>query len=275
MHVILIKQNSHSHIMLHITNKKVAGFDARWASFHGFSILFNNPGNNCLQQRYPGIVHLANTVRNDPALHFYQILEEGVTRLDIDSLVNRFLFCALPSSSYHVTLWGGLNCRHVDNIGPQYHSMAQNWLTGLPESFFDTPKDIFQLPSMSSLCTKRDWNMKFRFDRLNIWNNSVLVAALHPDISSVSTFEQLSEERRQLNKQFHDRFNVITDSETYKPHVSLGYFANEMGAQKAMGLVDDWNKWFSDALQDNILSFNNASIYGLTDMINFFKVANN
>jgi hypothetical protein len=126
---------------------------------------------------------------------------------------------------------------------------------------------------MSSLCTKRDWNLDFRFDRLKILNNSVLVAILRPDANSISTFEQLSEERHQLNKQFHDRFNVLTASEIYTPHVSLGYFANEVGAQKALDFVDDWNKWFSDALQDNILSFNNANIYGLTNMISFFKVA--
>jgi hypothetical protein len=257
--------------MLHITNKKVAGFNARWAPFHGFSILFNNPGDHCLQQRDSDISDLVNNVRSDPALHFYKTLEEGVTHLDINALTNRFLFCALPSNAYHVTLWDGLNYRHITQIDPQYRSMAENWLSSLPKSFCVTPKDISQLPMMSSLCTKCDWNMNFRFDRLAIWNNSVLAVALRPDANSVSTFEQLLKERQQLNKQFHDRFNVITASETYIPHVSLGYFANEEGAQKALDFVDDWNKWFNDALHDRILSFNNASIYGLTDMVSFFK----
>jgi len=271
--VIVAKKNSHSYIMLHITNKKVAGFDARWAPFHGFSILFNNPGDHCLQQRRPGILDLVNDIFSDSALYFYKILHEGVTHLDINYLTNNFLFCALPSNAYHVTLWGGLNYRHITQVDSQYRSMAENWLSGLPESLCNASNDILQVPATSPLCTKCDWNVDFRFDGLKIWNNSVLVAALCPDANSVSAFEQLCEERNQLSKKFHDRFRVVTDSEIYTPHVSLGYFANEEGAQKALAFVDDWNRWFNDALQNSILSFNNASIYGLTDMISFFKEA--
>jgi hypothetical protein len=261
--------------MIHITNKKVAGFDPRWAPFHGFSILFNNPSSRCLQERRSGILDLANDVYNDSALDFYKILHEGVTRLNIDSLTNNFLFCALPPNTYHVTLWGGLNYRHVPQIDLQYRPIVQNWLSNLPESFCDASKDIFQVPATSPLCTKRDWNVNFLFEGLKLWSNSVLVAALRPDPKSISIFDQLCEERHQLSKQVQGRFNVVTDSEIYEPHVILGYFANEEGAQKASNFVDEWNQWFSNSLQDRILSFNNASIYGLTDMITFFKAADN
>ncbi len=30
--------------MFNVTNAKIAGFLPRWASFRGFTILFNNPG---------------------------------------------------------------------------------------------------------------------------------------------------------------------------------------------------------------------------------------
>ena len=258
--------------MLHISNRKVAGFNVRWASFRGFSILFNNRGDHCLQSRSPQISYLHNNISNDTALEFYKILEEGITRLDVDTLTSQFLFCALPSSTYHVTLWGGLNYRHISQIDPQYRSTAENWLSGLPESLCNMAEDILQLPSMSSLCQKRDWSIKFRFDRLAIWNNSVLVVALRIDADSVTDFEQLVEERSRLSTQFHNRFNVLTDSKSYEPHVSLGYFANDEGARKALDFVNDWNRWFSDALQNSSLTFTNASIYGLTDMITFFKL---
>ncbi|MCZ6679696.1 MAG: hypothetical protein O7E52_20900 [Candidatus Poribacteria bacterium] len=32
--------------MITITNNKIAGFAPVWASFNGFSLLFDNPGNN-------------------------------------------------------------------------------------------------------------------------------------------------------------------------------------------------------------------------------------
>ncbi|CAF0809810.1 unnamed protein product [Adineta steineri] len=261
--------------MLHITNRKVAGFNTQWASFHGFSILFNNLGDKCLQSRRPGMLDLVNDVNDNPALKFYAILHEGITRLNTNFLTNQFLFCALPPSTYHVTLWGGLNDRHVTKIEPQYRSIVEKWLLDLPESFCNTPKSIFDLPATSPLCLKRDWNINFCFDGLKVWNNSVLVAALRPDENSISVFEQLSEERSQLNEKVHDRLNIDTDTKAYTPHVSLGYFANEEGAQRASHFVDEWNQWFSNACQDNLLSFNNADIYGLTDMVTFFKAVDN
>ncbi|CAF1646620.1 unnamed protein product [Adineta ricciae] len=149
--------------------------------------------------------------------------------------------------------------------------MAEKWLSDLPQSMYNTSDDILRLPLMSSVCTKRDWNINFRFDHLDIWNSSVLAAVLRPDDDSLAIFEQFVEERTRLNTQFHERFNFFTDSKTYTPHVSLGYFANEEGAQKALSSLHDWNTWFKSALQDSVLSFNHASLYGLTDMITFFK----
>ena len=260
--------------MQHITNTKVASIDPlRWAPFHGFSILFNNPGQHCLRETRPGVLELANDVHTDPTLNFYRRLHESLTRLDVGSLVDSFCLCPLPPAAYHVTLCDGLNDRRVGQLNTQDYPIAHSWLSGLPGSFCDAPKEIFELPATSPLCTRRDWNINFRFDQLAVWNDSVLVAVLRPDVSSQSTFEQLCEERRQLNEQFHHRFNVRPASEIYTPHVSLGYFANKEGAQRALSRVASWNVSFSDALQNVILSFDNASIYGLTDMSNFFQAA--
>lgn len=258
-------------MMLKITNRKVAAFDVRWAPFQGFSILFNNPGNNCFRQRHHDVFDLVNDVHHDSSLTFYKILRESIARLDVDSLTNRFLFCPLPPTSYHVTLWGGLNCKNITGINPEHRSMVENWLFTLPDSFINTPKEIIELAEMSSLCTKRDWNVNFRFNGLSVWSDSVLSATLRPDDNSISKFDELVEERRQLNEKYHDRFHVFTDSDSYKPHISLGYFANEESAQKTAEFLEQWNVSFVEALQDQILSFNNASIFGLTDMITFFK----
>lgn len=265
------ERKKHYYTMLNITNRKISALDVRWAPFQGFSILFNNPGSNCFRARHSGVFDLVNGVHHDPSLNFYKILQENITHLDVDSLTKRFLFFSLSPTSYHVTLWGGLNCRYITRINPEYRSTVENWLLTLPDSFVNIPKEIIEFSEVSSLCTKRDWNINFRFNGLNIWNDSVLVATLRPDDDSISKFEELAEERRHLNKQYHDRFHVFTDSDIYKPHVSLGYFANEEGAQKAVEFLDQWNISFVEALRDQILSFNNASIFGFTDMITFFK----
>ena len=46
---------------------------------------------------------------------------------------------------------------------------------------------------------------------------------------------------------------ILTDFDTYRPHISLGYFANEEGALKVFQTFDQWNKLFIDALQDKII----------------------
>ena len=257
--------------MLNITNRKVGAFDVRWAHFQGFTVLFDNPGDNCFRKRQPGIYDLANNVQCDPSLNFYEILHENLASLDIDSLTNRFLFCPLTSASYHVTLWSGLNCRNAPKVNSQYHSMVENWYLTLPNSFMNTPKEILELAESSPICTTNNWNINFRFNGLVIWNDSVLVATLRPDDDSITKLEELTTHRRQLNKQYCDRFNVSTDSDTYIPHVSLGYFANEQGGKRATEFLQEWNTLFTNALQNEILTFNNASIYGFTDMVTFFK----
>ncbi|CAF1140031.1 unnamed protein product [Adineta ricciae] len=70
--------------MLRISNKKIAGFEGRWASFPGFTILFDNPGENYLKPRSSKIFDLHNKLHVDSALHFYKILDEGMARLDVN-----------------------------------------------------------------------------------------------------------------------------------------------------------------------------------------------
>ncbi len=248
-------------MMLNITNRKISSFSVNWASFSGFTILFNNP-----EEEHH--TDLNNDISNNSKLNFYKILDECIQQLNKDSLTNKYLFGILPSNTYHVTLWSGLNIRFANQINSEYRSIVHKWLSNIN----DIPDDIIQLPLMSSLCQNRDWNIDFEFDRLNIWNNSVLVVSLRPHSNSKLIFGKLYEDRLKLNKDYYDRFNVLTDSDVYKPHVSLGYFANEEGAKKALEFLDQWNLFFENALKDKIISFNNANIYLFTDMIHFFKI---
>jgi hypothetical protein len=256
--------------MLSITNRKISAFDVRWSSFSGFTILFNNPEDDSFLEDHSNRFYLNNDIENNSKLNFYKILDECIQYLNKDSLTNKYLFGILPSNTYHVTLWSGLNIRFVNQINPEYEPIVQKWLSNTYSN--EIPKDIIELPSMSSLCLNRHWNIDFQFDRLDIWNNSVLVVRLRPHINSKLVFDQLCEDRLKLNKEYHNRFNVLTDSDVYKPHISLGYFANEEGALKASKSLDEWNMLFTNALQDKIISFNNANIYGFNDMIHFFNI---
>ena len=256
--------------MISITNTKVVGFTPRWAAFRGFSLLWDNPGQ--------GVAHsgqrldLACEIHADAELHFYKALNDSLTALDVTLLSNTYLFCPLPPPSYHVTLWDGGNDGNIAGVFPAQRSHLQDFLTGLPDSLL-TPNPITDIPVASSLVTRQNWNVRYCFNSLFKWSNSVLVAGLTPlDEISANISAQISLERRWLNAQYQQAYGIAA-SDNYGPHVSLGYFANKEHAQLSTPCLPDWNRIFAERMQGQTLTFQRASLYGFTDMATFFKAA--
>ncbi len=256
--------------MITVSNPIVAGFAPRWASFRGFSILFDNPSSS--------LAHVGNRmemrceVDTDPELGFYQSLRASLSDLDIDLLTNTYLFCPLPPTSYHVTLWDGVNDGNVQAAPQEQRHKLAAFLDGLPDTI-EQPNQVTEMPAASPLVSKPDWDIRFRFDRLIKWKNSVLVALLAPaDPDAEDVFAQLANERAALSTRFRQTF-AISPSEQYRPHVSLGYFANQEAAQLATPCMDAWNRDFAAQMQGQHLLFRRADIYGFKDLGLFFKAA--
>jgi hypothetical protein len=257
--------------MITITNAKVAGFTPRWALFRGFSLLFDNPGRSLTPR--DGRLELTCTVDTDPELTFYRNLRAQIEALDLDLLTHRYLFCPLPPPSYHVTVWDGGNDGNVEQVVGARRSGLEALLNGLPDSLLQ-PNEFLELPACSPLVQRQDWALRFQLDRLVQWGNAVLVAYLAPaDPASTQALEDLTEERRCLTSAFRQAFG-IGPSDTYTPHVSLGYFANQEGAQSAAPHVPDWNQRFQQAMEAQTIIFRQVSLYGFTDMATFFKAGN-
>ena len=255
--------------MFSITNKKVAGFNPRWAGFRGFSILFDNPG-DCLTPSSPCRT-LAGDVETDAALGFYKSLRDALARLDPDLLTAAYLFCPLPPPSYHVTVWDGGNAGNVAQVTTDRRPALERLLAGLPDALAQ-PQELTESVQASPLVRRRDWDIEFRFDHLAIWGNVVVVARLSPTEASQAAFAEFVEERCRLNDSFQASFGIRA-SQVYTPHVSLGYFANREGAQSARPCLQQWNALFEEQMQGLTLSFRQASLYGFTDMATFFKAA--
>ena len=256
--------------MLIITNKKVAGFTPNWASFRGFSILFDNPG-QCLT-RCGNRLDLTCDVVNGEGLEFYRSLHHALASLDVPLLTNAFLFCPLPPLSYHVTVWDGGNDENLAQVKDAHYSDMKTLLAGLPDALLH-PNATTQIPMASPLVANHDWAIRFRFESLAKWGNIVLVARLAPaDDVSTENFQRLVEERARLNVQFREAVGV-SPSDKYTPHVSLGYFANKEMGQLATPYLTAWNAGFQEGLDGATLDFYQASLYGFTDMASFFKEA--
>jgi hypothetical protein len=255
--------------MIAITNPKVAGFVPCWAPFRGFSLLFDNPGRSLA--RAGDLLDLHCQVESDPELGFYRMLRDSLQRLDLGLLTNTYLFCPLPPASYHVTVWDGGNDGNVARVFTSQRPELEVWLADLPRSL-SKPNELIEMTVSSFLARREEWNLRFRFDRLVNWGNTVMVARLAPaDEAASQALNELVEERRRLTARFQERFG-IGPAESYTPHVSLGYFANREAAQLSVPCLEEWDRTFSEQMQDLTLSFSRISLYGFTDMATFFRL---
>ncbi len=251
--------------MFSVTNAKVAGFVPRWASFRGFTILFDNPG-----ESFTG-AGPQRTLSTHPAIDFYAGLRDQLARLDLDLLTNTYLFCPLPPPSYHVTVCDGGNDGNIGRLPADKCDELHALLDGLPGSL-SSPHELTAAAARSPLVTE-PWAIRFRYDRLVLWSHSALVATLAPeDDESAAQLHRLERDRRDLSAHFQRHYNFGV-SERYVPHVTLGYFANCEGAQLAMPILGAWELAFCAGMVGKILTFSRASLYGFTDMATFVTLA--
>lgn len=250
--------------MFSITNTKVAGFAPQWAAFRGYSVLFDNPGDGLTRS-----VNRLDLTCDVEGAAFYRTLCASLASLNLNLLTNTYLFCPLPPASYHVTVWDGGNEGNAAKVFPPHQQTLRELLTGLPDALM-SPCEMTDVVSASPLVTKRDHNIRLRFDSVQKWSNIVLVARLTPvDQTSSDAMEALVQERKRLNTQYQQVYG-ISAYDNYTPHVSLGYFANREAAQTATPCIADWNRQFAETMQGLTLEFDHASLYGFTDMATFF-----
>ena len=254
--------------MIVVTQPKVQGFWPRWAPFKGFSLLFDTPGKSLTPFR-SGLVKLDCQTQTAPEQAFYRRLATGLAKVDLDLLINNYLFCPLEPYSYHTTVWDGLNDSNSawvaeDQIRPLHHLLGH-----FPRSFVTNTvftEDIIQSPLVTEI-----WTIQFRLDHIAKWGNVGLVAVLKTaDAASETRFQELRKARNQLYDIYEARFG-LTMRWNFTPHVSLGYFANQEQAELASPKISQWHDTIQQEVGNTTITYHTISLYGFTDMITFFK----
>jgi len=203
-------------------------------------------------------------------LKLYEGLVRFLDEIGRPWLTNTYLLCPLPSYSYHVTVWDGLNDDSVQNVLPSYRLKLESLLRNLPDSLL-TEDEFTSAIHCSPLFTGSDWFMTFKFDKLAKWGNQVLVARLMPaDQETEKGFRRIVNEREALSARFREQFEVEMRS-GYTPHVTLGYFANEEYAELATPEVDRWTELAREIVGHRTITFDSIDLYGFVDMVTFFK----
>jgi hypothetical protein len=257
--------------MIVVTNNKVASFQPPlWAEFRGFSFLFDNPGNSFRSNE--GVEEIACVSEAEGGPTLYKRLQVAISQIGGSRLTNEFLFCPLPPSSYHVTVCDGINADNIGMVPEGHRADVAAFLRGLPSSLRHMPVSLRSIISESEMAIRSIGGITFGFHKLTIWGNKVMVARLRPvDAESTECLGKLKNARVALCKRLREVFGIAT-SESYSPHVSLGYFANSESAKPASDLLAPWTQEFGGTVGTTVISFDSVSLYGFTDMATFFRL---
>lgn len=239
------------HVMHHpITHPKIASLEPHWAPFPGFSLLFDNP--------------------DAPDLDLYRRLAAALGELDRDQSLRRHLLCPLPPASYHTTVWDGINAENLAEVTAALQPEWAAFMQGLPETLPSPPPSICTV-TKAPLMKQPAAPIQFRFDRLCLWGDAVLVARLAPaDDTSAACLDELCAARADLSGTARQTLGISAGPD-YEPHVSLGYFANRTLGRQAQALLADWSAHFEARLSGSVITYRSIGLYAFTDMANFFK----
>lgn len=250
------------------TNSKLLP-DSRFKPFHGFSLIFDNPGKHSLFPVDDHFWRIDCQVHTDPWLGLYSKLRTSVKKIVLAAPRPSFSFSELPAYSYHVTVWDGLNEANKERVFKRFQADLAHFLVGLPDTLRHSSE--FTALSQSSLLVN-NLNITFQFEKLSVFGNSVLVARLKPaDEDSQQVYNKIEKHRRELYKRFEREFGLSDWRSSYDPHISLGYFGNEESGETAASKKAHWTEKFKNAIGSEPIHFRSVSLYGFLDMKTFFK----
>ena len=249
-----------------ITHDKILGFTPLWAPYNGFSLLFDNPDGGFSPLQQNNQLMKLESLSSHSTLGLYQAFVDALDRIDTYLLTNTYLFCPLPPSTYHVTVWDGLNVGNLADLNPSEKETWTDFVKRLPNTFHEN-SEFTDWESVSSLTQNLDWNITFQFGSLHKWSSGMGVLLKPADQKSVEILKEIATRREDL---YENSPGKIAHFE-YAPHVTLGYFTNKESAQLTTSLISDWEKIFEEATKDLTITYHNISLYGFTDMITFFK----
>ena len=235
-----------------------------WSPFVGFSYLFDAPG----EQHYKSLAPESRLLdcRLDASVPLFVHLDQAWAGLR-QSLGDRFLLAALPSTSWHTTVWDGVNQDNCGSLSADAQVAFQDVLGRLPGSLSDLPYGELMAHEFGVELPAE--GIRFCFDRLDIWGSEALVAALRPaDERSESALQKIGDRRRALDDACRSAFGKPRNFD-FAPHVSLGYFPNGRMADLAREEVHAAGVTLRAELGDAEISYPSIKLYAFNDMATF------
>lgn len=256
--------------MVHITTAKLRRVDPpEWAAYPGLSLLYDDPDSVALSGLEP-LDARSWSVDRDKRL--YDHLRTLTGELAASASWEPGTFCPLPRHTYHVTLCDGVNKGNLAHVPADVHDEVSRTLDGLPDSLLrpGVLRRLLADPEMA-WCVWA-WPISFCAEALVVWGH-VLAARLVPADERSATARAAHERARaDLAQRLRARLGVPVPA--WRPHLSLGYFANERAAARASEeVLPRWQEHLRQRAGGLSVTFRSASVYGFTDMVSFWRLA--
>ena len=245
-----------------VTNPKVAGLEPRWRRWPGASVLFDNPG-------VPPHARLEDsTAPGVPEQRLYDDLAVLVDAMRPSLLRTRYAFCPLPRTAYHVTVCDGPNAEALAGVAAPLASRLASLLDGLPDSVDRVAAALSFAGVADVVDALRAHPVTLAADALVIWGSVLAARLIAPDAPSREALAVVTRARDGMAAGLGQALGM--EPRPWRPHVSLGYFANPGGAQEARAQLATWNQWLEAAGPARI-TYRSAALYGFTDMVSFVR----
>ena len=240
-----------------------------WTRWCGVSYLFDNPGASLAPLANTGLLQVACKTWSEPELPLYRSLGDALAKVGFDSANNPWSFCPLPSTSYHLTVWDGINDANLHEIAEPQRKEFAEFLLRLPQSAKFAPPNLIPPDAFDGVVVTDP--VKFQFDGLSLWGDSVLVARMAPaDEKSREVLTAVCGRRKHLDERLAQIGRPA--SLRYTPHVSLGYFCDPRGARLAASDLPQWENVFRREAAGCEQAFPSIGAYAFESMVRFTKL---
>lgn len=253
-------------------NPKIESYQAGWARFPGFSLLFDNPGGGYQQTEHGLLLHCAPQGIPAQAL-LAAIADWARRRLDAENFW-RLGLCATPVSSYHVTAWDGLNVALEPQLSAAVQAAARDCFAVLPAA--SEAERLFQA-HMSPVQAALEALLPLRLAASGLRSTPKvgLVVDLTPaDAESAERLAAFQACRLSHAEHLAARWGAAY-IQPLQPHLTVAYFANppdrpELDAARERAIAD-WQAELLVGTEGLTVSFERLHLYVFSDMAKFYR----
>lgn len=251
-----------------ITSSKLSAVSPpTWKRYPGVSLLYDAPGSAAVS----GLAPLETLGPAGPEGVLYDRLRDVAEALVGQARAAGAELCLVPPSTYHVTLCDGVNEGSRAHVPEGRREEVARTLDELPDSLLWANGVMRLLRDPEIRWSVWTDPVTFRVQGLSVWGHALTARLVPAGTPSQAAMSRHAKARTELVERL--RVQVGAETQAWRPHVTLAYFANEDHAAHARtALLPRWQELARERTAQASVTFRSASVYGFTDMVSYWRL---